>query len=176
MEGDWPERVDRHYRFHELADHQHVCWQNASYSGLLLTSRSIFRSLRAYEGVLQFFESRGFQPYQRPRHRVGGTRHSGQCRFPRLWWADIFINAVMGNDDHISFQSIPIKLLLWIQRYGISRRDPSLSDASLRCVASTTNHAKIISLSQPHEMTGQALLLLSDHASYMTGSEYFIDG
>lgn len=29
---------------------------------------------------------------------------------------------------------------------------------------------------QPHEMTGQALLLLSDHASYMTGGEYFVDG
>jgi len=25
-------------------------------------------------------------------------------------------------------------------------------------------------------MTGQALLLLSDHASYMTGQEYFVDG
>ncbi|KNZ73724.1 NADP-dependent mannitol dehydrogenase [Termitomyces sp. J132] len=29
---------------------------------------------------------------------------------------------------------------------------------------------------QPHEMTGQALLLLSDHATYMTGGEYFVDG
>ena len=29
---------------------------------------------------------------------------------------------------------------------------------------------------QPHEMTGQALLLLSDHGTYMTGGEYFIDG
>ncbi|RXW18313.1 hypothetical protein EST38_g7540 [Candolleomyces aberdarensis] len=29
---------------------------------------------------------------------------------------------------------------------------------------------------EPDEMTGQALLLLSDHASYMTGGEYFIDG
>ena len=25
-------------------------------------------------------------------------------------------------------------------------------------------------------MTGQALLLLSDYASYMTGGEYFVDG
>ena len=25
-------------------------------------------------------------------------------------------------------------------------------------------------------MTGQAILLLSDHASYMTGQEYFVDG
>lgn len=31
-------------------------------------------------------------------------------------------------------------------------------------------------LSQPHEMAGQALLLLSEHASYMTGNEYFVDG
>lgn len=29
---------------------------------------------------------------------------------------------------------------------------------------------------QPHEMTGQAILLLSDYASYMTGGEYFVDG
>lgn len=29
---------------------------------------------------------------------------------------------------------------------------------------------------QPHEMTGMALLLLSLHASYMTGGEYFVDG
>lgn len=29
---------------------------------------------------------------------------------------------------------------------------------------------------KPEEMTGQAILLLSDHASYMTGGEYFIDG
>ncbi|KAG2130157.1 uncharacterized protein EDB93DRAFT_1108510 [Suillus bovinus] len=29
---------------------------------------------------------------------------------------------------------------------------------------------------KPHEMTGQAVLLLSDHASYMTGGEYFVDG
>ncbi|KAK2462556.1 hypothetical protein APHAL10511_005526 [Amanita phalloides] len=29
---------------------------------------------------------------------------------------------------------------------------------------------------EPHEMTGQALLLLSDHATYMTGGEYFVDG
>ena len=29
---------------------------------------------------------------------------------------------------------------------------------------------------EPHEMTGQAILLLSDYASYMTGGEYFVDG
>ncbi|KAI0062529.1 NADP-dependent mannitol dehydrogenase [Artomyces pyxidatus] len=29
---------------------------------------------------------------------------------------------------------------------------------------------------EPEEMTGQAVLLLSDHASYMTGGEYFVDG
>jgi len=29
---------------------------------------------------------------------------------------------------------------------------------------------------EPHEITGQALLLLSDHASYMTGGEYYVDG
>lgn len=29
---------------------------------------------------------------------------------------------------------------------------------------------------KPEEMTGQAILLLSDHASYMTGGEYFVDG
>ncbi|KJA23801.1 hypothetical protein HYPSUDRAFT_201216 [Hypholoma sublateritium FD-334 SS-4] len=29
---------------------------------------------------------------------------------------------------------------------------------------------------EPSEMAGQALLLLSDHASYMTGGEYFVDG
>ncbi|KAF7976925.1 hypothetical protein HWV62_5332 [Athelia sp. TMB] len=29
---------------------------------------------------------------------------------------------------------------------------------------------------EPEEMAGQALLLLSDHASYMTGGEYFVDG
>ncbi|KAF8801994.1 NADP-dependent mannitol dehydrogenase MtDH [Phlegmacium glaucopus] len=29
---------------------------------------------------------------------------------------------------------------------------------------------------RPDEMTGQALLLLSEHASYMTGGEYFVDG
>ena len=31
-------------------------------------------------------------------------------------------------------------------------------------------------IAEPHEMTGQAILLLSDHASYMTGGEYFVDG
>lgn len=34
----------------------------------------------------------------------------------------------------------------------------------------------LIRILQPQEMTGQALLLLSDHASYMTGGEYFVDG
>ncbi|TFK31612.1 NADP-dependent mannitol dehydrogenase [Crucibulum laeve] len=29
---------------------------------------------------------------------------------------------------------------------------------------------------EPHEMAGQAILLLSDHATYMTGAEYFVDG
>jgi hypothetical protein len=29
---------------------------------------------------------------------------------------------------------------------------------------------------KPHEMAGQALLLLSDYSSYMTGGEYFVDG
>ena len=29
---------------------------------------------------------------------------------------------------------------------------------------------------EPHEMAGQAILLLSDYASYMTGGEYFVDG
>ncbi|TFK64670.1 NADP-dependent mannitol dehydrogenase [Pluteus cervinus] len=29
---------------------------------------------------------------------------------------------------------------------------------------------------EPHEMAGQAILLLSEHSSYMTGGEYFIDG
>jgi len=29
---------------------------------------------------------------------------------------------------------------------------------------------------EPHEMAGQALLLLSENASYMTGGEYFVDG
>ncbi|EJD01841.1 NADP-dependent mannitol dehydrogenase [Fomitiporia mediterranea MF3/22] len=41
------------------------------------------------------------------------------------------------------------------------------------------NQAKGIPLgrfAEPHEMTGQAILLLSDHASYMTGGEYFVDG
>jgi enoyl-[acyl-carrier-protein] reductase (NADH) len=33
-----------------------------------------------------------------------------------------------------------------------------------------------LTLTQPKEITGQALLLLSDHASYMTGGEYFVDG
>lgn len=30
--------------------------------------------------------------------------------------------------------------------------------------------------SKPCEMAPQTLLLLSDHASYMTGQEYFVDG
>jgi len=30
--------------------------------------------------------------------------------------------------------------------------------------------------SKPHEMAPQVLLLLSEHASYMTGQEYFVDG
>lgn len=34
----------------------------------------------------------------------------------------------------------------------------------------------LIRILKPQEMTGQALLLLSDHASYMTGGEYFVDG
>ncbi|KAF8644486.1 hypothetical protein AX16_008436 [Volvariella volvacea WC 439] len=29
---------------------------------------------------------------------------------------------------------------------------------------------------EPHEMASQVLLLLSDHASYMTGGEYYVDG
>ncbi|TFY80967.1 hypothetical protein EWM64_g3043 [Hericium alpestre] len=29
---------------------------------------------------------------------------------------------------------------------------------------------------EPEEMTGQAMLLLSDYATYMTGAEYFVDG
>jgi hypothetical protein len=29
---------------------------------------------------------------------------------------------------------------------------------------------------EPQEMAGQAVLLLSDYASYMTGAEYFVDG
>lgn len=29
---------------------------------------------------------------------------------------------------------------------------------------------------EPHEMTGQCVLLLSDWATYMTGGEYFVDG
>jgi len=33
-----------------------------------------------------------------------------------------------------------------------------------------------LTMVEPCEMTGQALLLLSDHASYMTGGEYFVDG
>lgn len=41
------------------------------------------------------------------------------------------------------------------------------------------NQAKQVPLgrfSEPKEQTGQALLLLSEHASYMTGGEYFVDG
>lgn len=41
------------------------------------------------------------------------------------------------------------------------------------------NQAKTVPLgrfAEPHEMAGQAVLLLSDHASYMTGGEYFVDG
>ncbi|KAG2109043.1 uncharacterized protein F5147DRAFT_693832 [Suillus discolor] len=41
------------------------------------------------------------------------------------------------------------------------------------------HQAKTIPLgrfAEPYEMTGQAVLLLSDHASYMTGGEYFVDG
>ena len=29
---------------------------------------------------------------------------------------------------------------------------------------------------EPHEMSGMAVLLLSDKSSYMTGGEYFVDG
>ncbi|KAA1474609.1 NAD(P)-binding protein [Dentipellis sp. KUC8613] len=31
-------------------------------------------------------------------------------------------------------------------------------------------------VAEPEEMTGQAILLLSDYGSYMTGGEYFVDG
>jgi len=33
-----------------------------------------------------------------------------------------------------------------------------------------------IPFQKPDEITGQAILLLSDRASYMTGGEYFVDG
>ncbi|KAL6309470.1 NADP-dependent mannitol dehydrogenase [Sparassis latifolia] len=38
------------------------------------------------------------------------------------------------------------------------------------------SHLPLGRFSQPHEMSAQALLLLSEHASYMTGQEYFVDG
>jgi len=38
------------------------------------------------------------------------------------------------------------------------------------------NNLPLGRFAEPHEMSGQALLLLSDHASYMTGGEYFVDG
>ncbi|KAJ8596859.1 NAD(P)-binding protein [Rhizopogon salebrosus TDB-379] len=38
------------------------------------------------------------------------------------------------------------------------------------------NNVPLGRFAEPHEMTGQAVLLLSDHASYMTGGEYFVDG
>jgi len=38
------------------------------------------------------------------------------------------------------------------------------------------NNLPLGRFAEPHEMSGQALLLLSEHASYMTGGEYFVDG
>ncbi|KAF5350501.1 hypothetical protein D9756_008490 [Leucocoprinus leucothites] len=38
------------------------------------------------------------------------------------------------------------------------------------------NNIPLKRFAEPHEMTGQAVLLLSDHATYMTGQEYFVDG
>jgi len=38
------------------------------------------------------------------------------------------------------------------------------------------SHVPLGRFAEPHEMAGQAILLLSDHATYMTGGEYFVDG
>ncbi|KAI0922682.1 putative NADP-dependent mannitol dehydrogenase [Taiwanofungus camphoratus] len=38
------------------------------------------------------------------------------------------------------------------------------------------DHLPLGRFSKPHEMAPQVLLLLSDHATYMTGQEYFVDG
>ncbi|KLO09980.1 NADP-dependent mannitol dehydrogenase [Schizopora paradoxa] len=38
------------------------------------------------------------------------------------------------------------------------------------------NNVPLGRFAQPEEMTGQAILLLSEYASYMTGGEYFVDG
>jgi sorbose reductase len=37
-------------------------------------------------------------------------------------------------------------------------------------------HVPLKRFAEPHEMGGMTVLLLSDHASYMTGGEYFVDG
>jgi sorbose reductase len=50
--------------------------------------------------------------------------------------------------------------------------------AEVRLVPSSSSSfsSRIHPSLQPHEMAGQTLLLLSEHASYMTGQEYFVDG
>ena len=79
------------------------------------------------------------------------------------------------------FKSIPIKLLTWTLKFVISKPNLSLWVVSPRLDISLLKFLQYLVVnnslySQPHEMTGQALLLLSDYASYMTGGEYFVDG
>ena len=80
------------------------------------------------------------------------------------------------------FKSIPIKLLTWTLKFVISKPNLSLWVVSPRLDISLLKNLQYLVVnnslyySQPHEMTGQALLLLSDYASYMTGGEYFVDG
>lgn len=47
-------------------------------------------------------------------------------------------------------------------------------DAAIRSYQSANIPLK--RFAEPQEMVGQTILLLSDHASYMTGAEYFVDG
>lgn len=114
-------------------------------------------------------------------------------------WAEygIRVNAVSpGYGEQIQiyllmryWETMILTYLIIVNTDQTSVMDPKIRDFQAKSVPlgrfaevgrilyiAATNHAEIISFSQPNEMTGQALLLLSDHASYMTGSEYFIDG
>lgn len=90
---------------------------------------------------------------------MGETRNSCQRAFSWIWFVlSLFPNSVCSHRN--------VVLVMTDQTSGMDR-------------AILDHQSKNVPLgrfAQPHEMTGQAILLLSDYASYMTGGEYFVDG
>lgn len=91
---------------------------------------------------------------------MGASRHPRERHFTWLW----------------SVQSLMFQSLSEILRELTAVNTDQTSGMDKKVRDHQAGQLPLGRFAEPEEMSGQAILLLSDYGSYMTGGEYFVDG